>query len=277
MIQVSRGPEDFALDATGPRLIVAALERPKKRERPGKFWSIDLAGPQKHQPQEMAVAKEIYPTGIALQMHRLYVTNNPPGERPSIEVFRVDGNMLAHERSLPSDRKLRNLNDVVALKNGDLFVSDADARKVYYVDAKNDRWTDFATVLIPNGLAVDSAERYVFVNSLLCRRMYIYDFRGKLIQKVRLPGHADNLQWEVQDAILDAALHPSLIRIFRHLKNRDVRSPSRGVRIDVRDIRNVQVTSLYDLPDFSGGSTALVYGDTLYVSQVVLDQIYTKP
>jgi hypothetical protein len=145
-------------------------------------------------------------------------------------------------------------------------------------------WTPLIKISQPNGLATDSAERYLFVNAFMCRELRIFErATGKLRKKVSLPGFPDNLQWEIEDGLLDVALHSNILRILGHLKiSSKVRSPSRGCRIDVSsflasEAGDVRVERLYDLPDFSGGSAALVYDGTLYVSQVMGDQIFDRP
>jgi hypothetical protein len=288
MIKVSAGPEDFALDPDGPRgprLLVAATERRRgKKKEAGKFWSVDLTGPEKDRAIEVKNSKDVWPTGIAVRRfgeeHRLYATNNPPGQAASIELFVLEGDALRWKQSFASPN-LKFPNDVIALADGSLCVTDIDSGIVFAVDTAKNVWTPFIKTAKPNGLATDRAERYLFVNAFTAKELRIFErASGTLKKTVPLPGLPDNLQWEIEDRVLDVALHTSLAKIGLHLKlSSSIRSPSRGCRLDVSSFladgtSDVRVERLYDLPDFSGGSAALVYNGTLYVSQVMKDQIY---
>jgi hypothetical protein len=268
-IELSPGPEDFALQTAGPRgarLLIAARDRSSGKNA-ARLWSLDLNTLQK---QELAMPREVWAAGITLHDGHLYFTNKPPKKRgsPSIEVFALQGDTLTHAESFEND-ELELPNDVIVHPSGDLYVTDFDAGILYRVDRLTKRWSEFVSDIAgPNGLATNGSQ--LFVSALKKDELHVYDSRGALQRKVELPGSPDNLQWEVEGQVLDAAVHPSK-KIFAHLFVPAVESPSRVCRIRVD--RDFEVETIADFDDFAGGSTALVFDHKLYVSQVRRDQL----
>jgi hypothetical protein len=301
-IKVGLGAEDFALDADGPRgprLLVAALRRPPSSEA-GTLWSVDLTGAAKEQPRPIPMPRAVFPSGIALARRDgrtfLYFTNQPPQGTASIEMFEVASDELTWRESF-SDARLSTPNDLVVTSKGDLYVTDlhlprnaflkaisataGHAGKVLRFDNASRQWAVFAESLsMPNGIATDAGERFLLVNELKAKRLRIFHLatgQDAVEKPVELDGYPDNLHWEAP-GILDVALHVSWLRIGRHLGKPAVKSPSRGCRVDLRTFLKdahtpPQVTPLYELPDFSGGSSALVHQGTLYVSQVMGNEV----
>jgi hypothetical protein len=305
-IDVEPGPEDFALDPDGPRgprLLVAALRRPAGKSS-GSFWSIDLTGDTAEIPQQLVeTTRRVWPAGVGLATvdgkKRLYVTSQPPSGDACIEVFEIGpgGDELKPVVSLCDRKFVKTPNDVVALSNGDIYVTNlglprsaflrafaamlpGDRGNVVKFDAKAGSWSVFADgIALANGIEVDPEERYLFVNAFGDQTIEVFEVAtGEPKTSIRLRGFPDNLQWELPGAVLNVAVHASRVRLGLHFRRKTVASPSRGFRVYVKDFladeKNVpRVEPLYDLQDFSGGSSALVFNNALYVSQVVGDQI----
>ena len=301
-IEVGAGAEDFALQPNGPRgprLLIAALRRPAGKE-PGTLWSVDLMGATQEQPQQLVIPKDVFPAGMALAERDgrtwLYFTNLPPNAPPSIELFELNGEDLAWSESF-TDARLTMPNDLAVTAGGDFYVTDMGLPRnallraivalspvrtgtVLHFDVATRNWTEFARKLaMPNGIAIDRSDRYVFVNEFAAKRLRIFNRatgEEALDSHVEFDGYPDNLQWETPQ-ILDVALHVSKLRIGLHLKRRKTTSPSRGSRVDLREFLEngaaPSVELLYDFRDFNGGSSALVYQTSLYVSQVCENKV----
>jgi hypothetical protein len=265
-IELSPGPEDFALQndgPDGPRLLIAARNR--KSDDPGRLWSLDLATLTK---RELPIPGPVWPAGITLHPGALYFTSNPPKGDPSIEVFTLAGDTLTHRDSF-SNADVKLANDVIVHPSGDLYVTDFKAGTLYRVDVRAKTWTPFVRDISgPNGLATDGAR--VFVSALWAKELRIYDANGSLQGKVELPGLPDNLQWEVEGELLNAALQESKLKLIAHLGLPSLSSPTRVCRINVK---TMHVETLREFDDFAGGSSALVHGGKLYLSQVMRDEI----
>lgn len=304
-IDVEQGPEDFALDREGPRgprLIVAALRRPAGKTS-GSLWSIDLTGGTAEIPKELETTRPIWPAGIDLAIvggqKRLYVTSQPPTGDATIEIFEIrpGGDQLEHVMAICNRKFVKTPNDVVALGNGDVYVTNlglprnallsalaallpGDRGNVVKFDAQTGTWSVFARGIdLANGIAVDPQERCLFVNAFGGKKIEVFDLAtGERRTSIKLRGFPDNLQWEVPGEILNVAVHASKMRLGLHFRLRTVLSPSRGFRVYVKDFlagdsNAPRVAHLYDLQDFSGGSSALVFNDTLYVSQTIGNRI----
>lgn len=267
-IELSAGPEDFALQKDPPggaRLLIAARNRRFASKDPGRLWSLDLATLTK---RELAIPRQVWPAGVTLHNGKLYFTNDPPKGPPSIEVFALDGDALTHAGSFPNE-KLKLPNDVIVHPGGDLYVTDFNAGILYRVDPKTNHWTPIVHGISgPNGLATDGSR--FFVSALWAEELHVYDAAGTLQRAVALPGLPDNLQWEVEGKVLDVALHRTKFWLRAHIVLPSTGSASRVCRVDA-DTLDVQ--TIADFDDFAGGSSALVFGNELYLSQVMRDEI----
>lgn len=89
------------------------------------------------------------PTGIAAVGNLLYVA-----DRAGVHEIDVQGAKILRTIEIPNSRFL---NDVAAAPNGDLFVSDFEANRIYRLDRerKAEVWLEGVELQNPNGLIVD--------------------------------------------------------------------------------------------------------------------------
>jgi sugar lactone lactonase YvrE len=214
-----------------------------------------------------------HPHGIYLlrpgRERRLYVVNHVAKNDSRIEIFTVDGDrLIAHWPPL-GDRALVNPNDVVALQNGDIYVTNLSRYRsrmlqlfealfglksgsvLRYVSSNqggNGRWE----VAVPgiasaNGIAVTSDGKLVFVAATLGDGILVFSRKPgaeqgaeklELQRTIELDTGIDNLSWENQDQILIAARHPRRLAVLWHAFWPGARSPSEIYQIDVTDTAN---------------------------------------
>lgn len=299
-IFVGPGPEDFELQQNGPRgprLIISQKDR-RHADKPGELLLMDLEGDDREIARIATIKNRedhqpLHPVGISLVEQPnetlLYVIHsNQKKKERWIEKYRVDGDTLRLVEKPLEDPLIKTPNDLVALPNGEIFLSNAGlTRNVFanlfstvfsiqrgsVVHYDGSKWTPLLKkALFPNGLAIDLSQRYLFINLFGAKLMRIYDREAKsFLADVQLDAHPDNLSWEIPGHVLNVACHRSQYRTGFHIASARFRAPSAGYRIDVQKaISGEQADELlYDLPGFNGSSTALVFRGRIYVSQLI--------
>lgn len=306
-IRVGPGPEDFDLQRNGPRgprLIISSQDRRNRKKPAGQLILMDLNGTERDRPRPATILgrdelPELRPVGISLvekpDQTLLYVIHSGDRDR-WIERYVVDGDTLHYDGKL-SDPLIATPNDLIALPNGEVYVSNAGLvrnpvsnlfamlfrrKRGSVVHFDGQHWTSLLPhALFPNGLAVDPTLQYLFINLFGAKRILIYDrtARAFLPHEIQLDAHPDNLLWEIPGERLNVACHRSQWRTGFHIASKRFHAPSVGFRIDPAAAIAGQpaVTPLYDLPRFDASSTALAFDGRVYVSQLIEPFIVVVP
>jgi len=297
-ILVGPGPEDFELQRNGPhgpRLIISSQDRRKHKKDAGQILFMDLEGDDREHAHPFRIEGRhrplpLHPIGISLvekpDQTLLYVVHSGEMEH-WIEKYEVGSDHLVYVDRF-EDQRITTPNDLVALPNGEIYVSNAGLSRnafgnlfatlfhrprgsVVHFDGRT--WSDLLPhALFPNGLAIDPDGRYLFINLFGAKRMRIYDrSTSKFLRDVELKAHPDNLSWEIPGKRLNVACHRSQWRTGLHIVSARIHAPSVGFAIDTEAAiaGRPAVTPLYDLPSFDSSSTALAFGGRIYVSQMI--------
>jgi hypothetical protein len=307
------GPEDIELDtasADGPRLIISAQERRVTDSHHGSYYRgeilfVPLAGAHRGVPTPFSIdgqdpATPFHPHGISLvQTPRgllLYVINHASGRSGRVEIFQVDGAHLIAVKPLCDSPFLNRPNDLIALPNGDVYVTNlsrhdnaiadlftvlvgaSSGTVVRYRDAA---WKVVASGIgLANGIAVTPDQRRFFVAGSRDRGVHVYapDPKGDLWRErrdefINLGQGVDNLTWEVPGEVLIAARHLSAPRLLQHAQHPERHSPAEVVRIR---LGGPEVTRFRLEPDptINAISVGIMRQGVLYLGQVYDAGVY---
>lgn len=341
------GPEDIVEDRSNRRLLVSAVDRRAQPAEDGAIWQVPLHPPL---PRDGARRMILFgrdgcsfrPHGIDLAPPKrpgepalLYVINHhaasdsrpksrcfdsddrPHLPRPdaaqgatSIEVFRVEEDRLRFLRRLAAPSVLEHANDLVALPDGDLWVTVPPTKPLQLLGELagwgfhsrlvhfecdggalgcGGTWRKLKPPTIDeerpafaNGIAwrargEEAAGGELFVASTLGGGVFAYRLvDGRPLADRRIGAAVsgpDNLTWiDEARTVLLAAAHPSIRRFLRHGADAEIASPSQAWEIDV------------DGGEGDGKATPLVYDDGRRISaasvalcidgEVVLGQVF---
>lgn len=299
------GPEDFDVDTSfrPPRLLISSQDRRDHDPngefvKPGVIFQLSPARELVGTPQPLPFADRdglpFHPHGIAFAVlggvPLLYVINHAMFNHHLIEVFAVKPGELKLLRRLRSPL-LISPNDLVALPNGDLYVTndhgstgngfarqveDVLARpwsSVVMYNAASSKWSVVADgIAFANGIAVSPSGDSLYVGSSRDRGIFVYKrtpSTGELSPRpdfIDLHSGADNLMWE-KPGILDIAAHPSAIAFLGHMRSSENLSPSEIFRLNTESRVAERIYS-NDGKQISGSSTGLVWNGMLIVGQV---------
>jgi hypothetical protein len=294
------GPEDLELDggdSRGARLIVSAQKRrPRHSSEAGYLLSVPLDGPKRDTVTEFTREggeAVIHPHGISLVRMRdgstrLYVVDHIPGRPGHIDVFTVNGDRLIASPSLtPPAKFLPQPNDVAALENGDVYVTNLSEhgaaisilRSLVNLESgkvalyQGGRWSEPARRIgAANGIVAAPGGKRLYVAASADRYIYVYDVSGeKLIPagRVKVGSGVDNLTWEIPGRTLLFAQHPRLIPFNRHGGDERKHAPSSIRRVDVAKPGATPEQVYGDRGgQFNAASVAVRWMDDLYLGQV---------
>ncbi len=300
------GPEDIELDRQdprGPRLIVSSQKRERARP-PGAIFSIPLAsGGAFGEPKPLTLAgrgeRAFHPHGISLVPGApplLYVINHVTSREHAVEVFEIDGDTLRFRRPLLTDPLLTTPNDLVALRNGQIYVTNSGAgpsfggmlaalfglRHGTVVRFDGRRWSRAAEdIAFANGIAVNTAGDLLYVGGARDKAIHVFPRRpetgeiGERIRTLEIGSGADNLTWADAHTLL-AAAHPSIRAFAWHGAGLASTAPSEVYRVDVRD-GSVTRAFADDGTNVSAASTAILHDGRLYLGQVINDRVVSCP
>jgi hypothetical protein len=327
------GPEDFAVDrsASPPRLLVSSrnLRRGKSRP-PDGIYSVPLdAHPAPVPPPPLPLVGRdgcsFHPHGVSLTQETkgsrrslLYVVNHhetedaapsrgcfhqtggsPLRERPmtSIEVFRVEPKRLVFVQRLASPEILTNGNDLVALPNGEVWVTNPPPGRLTLLRerltgepaSKVVRFTcpqgetlpcsgSWRVALRLRGFANGIAHRtrpggpeYLYVASTMGKAIHVFEIgQGGLVKRPSIPlaTHPDNLEWDPGERSLLVAAHPNLRRFFQHAISPRVSSPSEVWRVSITTGGPPELLFEEGGGLVSAASTGACAGGELFLGQV---------
>jgi arylesterase/paraoxonase len=300
------GPEDIELDEsdpTSPRLIVSSFER-RHDAGDGRIVSVPLAARGFGEPRPFKLQRRgnspFAPHGISLVSTpagpRLYVINHLSESEHAVEVFIVHRDHLEPAGPPLTDALLFAPNDLVALPDGQVYVTNTGASSLWeqlgllfgqrrgnVVHFKDGQWRVVAEHIgFANGIAVDRSGAALYVAGFADKAIHVFRREpqtgaiGERVRSIEVGSGVDNLTWADDDTLIVAA-HPSLLAMARHRASPTRRAPSEVYRVNVR--RDESPTLIYSDPGtvVSAASTGIVRKGWLYLGQVFDPQVVGCP
>ncbi len=287
------GPEDIAIDRETKILYISSHDR-RNFESMGTIFSLNIETQEIQKLSTDQTPKNFRPHGIDLvkqgKEKKLYVISHTMlKENPhSIEVFRIEKNTLLHEKTLLSE-KLLNPNDLAVTEDGKIFVSNdfgsvssfgqfldvTFSRKnspISYYDGKE--WHFLKPNLAGgNGIYYQKKDgkEWIYRASMFGKVFvkyelrYVQSFPNLIETKVfSVEGIPDNFG-EDEKGNLFLVSHSSMWKFVRHSSSKENLSPSL-----IYILQNDNLKKIYqnDGIEISAASTALVFQNRIYISQV---------
>jgi sugar lactone lactonase YvrE len=308
------GPEDFEYLPEVNGLVVSSLDRRASENTTGDLYWIDLAKPPEEQVAEPILTNypgHFIPHGLTFQPTedggRLFVISHPEtGElRHTIEVFSLTFSNEAydweHIQTL-TDELLISPNDLVALPDGSLFISNdfqdlgggiaglfADtlfkrkrAPLVYY---DGTQFTDLdANVISSAGItAVKEGDHEYLYRDMMNKGVEKLEIhwgqpgkpRVELVETIHLDtAGADNFTVDEQGVVY-VATHHSYGLLMDHANDENALSPTQVFKI----LPNGESTLIYANKgeEISAGSVGTVVENRLFIGQIYNDGILSCP
>lgn len=291
-VKIAPGPEDFVLDLHSgpPRLLVSSHDR-RNPESSGGIYYLDLASeitgelPRNGEPEAISAFK---PHGMDIRENGhealLYVILHDPHGRKRrrenvIAVYRVGAGSLDFRELLTDETCLWSPNDLSVTPEGDIYVTNdvpgnlslylrSESSEIAFYDHHAKTWKIVADgIAFANGILAEKDR--VYVTATLGDEVLVFPrlpdgLLGKPEIVAKLKG-ADNLM-RYKDSLLTTA-HLDDLAFLKHKRNPEHFAPSAVFRI--RPELYVKDTVYVDAGEtISAASTALIYGDKLYISQV---------
>ena len=291
-VRVAPGPEDFVLDTwhKAPRLLVSSHDRRNPETSGDIFWlDIDTEAsgkmPRTGDPEAIAAFK---PHGMDIRHSGsrtlLYVILHDPyahskRSENAIAIYEVGQNTLQFERLLEDADHLWSPNDLSVLPSGDIYVTNdvhgnldlylrASASEIAYYDNAAGTWKMVADdIAFANGILAKPDKVYVtamFDEKLLAFPREKDGSLGIPETVVSFKG-GDNLM-PYKNYLLTTA-HYDDLAFLGHMK--DSGKPAPSIVFMVRPEINTKHTVYVDTGEMiSAASTAMIFKDKLYISQV---------
>jgi arylesterase/paraoxonase len=291
------GAEDMQFDHETSTLWIAAADRrgdPSFRPHDGAVfrWKLDT------DPAPVRVPVEGFPT--PLRLHGMGLLVLPSGERrlflvqhgdgkESVEIFRLDGAVLRHVRSV-IDKSFISLNDVAPVGAESFYATNDHGRpprfghvledfgflsnaSLVYFDGSSGRFVA-SRLRYANGVTVDRGGRYIVVAETSEHRVDVFerlpDFSVRLVSRTEVDTSPDNLAQDETGAYLIGA-HPSSMQFLRHAKDSRRHSASEVLSLRLNPDGTpapIQTVWLDDGSLFSGSSVAAAHGSYWVVGAV---------
>lgn len=295
-VEVSDGPEDFVLDkwSSSPRLLISSYER-REQLKPGDIYSFDLetrnSTPMKRQGETKKI-KTFKPLGMDI-LHKngetlLYVIlhdlcDHSKRDENGIAIYRVLENELEFVHLLEDKKHLWHPNDLSVLRNGDIYVTNdfhnyfevffsMSSSEVVHYDNKHKTWSVVALDLaLANGILAQ-ADR-VFASTNRGNQLIVYPRnpygslgKGNVLSEIK---GLDNIMPYDNKLLIPA--HYDDLAFLKHSRDKEAKSPSVVFLINPEDTpTSTEIEAIYvnEGDEISAVSTAFIYDDKLYLSQV---------
>ncbi len=289
-IAVGPGTEDLILDDFGdrPRILISCDDR--RHGVHSQFGAISSYDPATGKVDTLRMKE--YPHGLAFRphgidlqqigerLHLFVVCHDDTAGHHWIADFQVDGNDLLWVQNFHSGM-LTSPNGVAAMPSGDLYVTNDHLKRgdnaeslfkkkvAEIIHFRPDRSDEVAYKGIAYGNGITQRNGYVYVAATVENAIYRFKVNtdGTLGDKTRIAKvkGPDNLRWDGDDLLV--ACHLRLLKFLAHAKNAKKRSPTTVYRIQPGNMKPIAVYG-DNGKTISGGSTALMFKDRLFVSQV---------
>ena len=291
-IQTGPGPEDFVLDTWHgqPRFLISSHERREPAPGGDIYFYVPESGDagimnRTGEPGRLTAFK---PHGMDIRHTAgdtyLYVILHDPygsGERKenAIGVYRVLEDKLEMVQMLEDAEHLWSPNDLSVLENGDIYLTNdyrgkldlyfkRQASEIAFYDAKTEKWQIVADELaFANGILAEPDQ--VFVTTTLGNQVLLYprnaDGTFGECQLVTTLKGGDNLTRYGKHLLVTA--HFNDFAFLKHSKDPEKPAPTVVMRITPET--GMKKAIYVNSGEFiSAASTACIYNDKIYISQV---------
>ncbi len=287
-IQVAPGPEDMVLDTSGanPRLLISCSARREAHKPFGDIISLDL-----HSGKQLPMERLNEPEGIAFHPHGIYLDRDllyvishekEPDDHPVL-VYRVEGNQLYFVDLIDTGLQ-HSPNALVTGPQGEIYlVNDSGKRgslwekilklkraSVVRIE-KNDngRWEgEIAATGLSYPAGINRLGDQLFVGDAVMHRIHPYLITPEgLVPTGEIKGLKGNDNIRIFEDQLLVPGHVKPLKFIGHARNPGKLSP---VEVFLADPETGGHKILYSTEGetISGGSTAIIYENYLYISQV---------
>jgi hypothetical protein len=294
-IYAGKGPEDILLDTTSnPRLIISCgdFRNINKANRRGVIYSYDF---QKKAASPFVIdnlpdSVEFFPHGISIlpgSPAHLYVINHNRDndkKKHTVLIFEINSNILHLNKIIKSEEFLTSPNDLSVLSDGSFYFTNTGpftlgsfvrrlfthpSNVTYYDKGTSVFHVVYNKIDVANGVQVIGNKVYL-VNSFT-NRLHVLnkasDGSLTLDKKIEVTKNMDNLSWDVQNNKLYIASHNSIFKLNKLKSDSTRHSPFRVHALNL-STNEISIIMNNDGSLISGVSTALVYNEYLYVSQI---------
>ena len=286
-IEVGPGPEDMVLDTLhGSRLLISCSARRDEYRPYGEIEALDLLSMERkilvrHGEPDSLI---FHPHGIYLAGDLLYVISHErePDEHP-ILIYRVSSDSLGFIEEI-SNPLLNSPNALVTGPNGEIYVVN-DSGKRGSIMEKVFKLKRASLVLLkksPEGLwesqymaielgypaGINRIGNIIYAGDATQNQIHTFRMGEKGLTPLapikKLKGN-DNIR--IHDGKILTCCHVKPLRFIGHVKKSEKTSPSEVFLIDPK---SGESESLFysDGTQISGASTAIIYENMLYISQV---------
>jgi len=293
-----KGAEDITINHIDSFAIISATARqsiPKTQDEVGGLYFLDLKGI--HNKPILLTAdfkKPFAPHGISMlktdSTYTLMAVNHTLTGH-SIEVFKLNGKHLIHQKTL-THPSMVSPNDIVLIdENRFYFTNDHKYIKglgrlvedygglavsnVIYFDGEN--YIEVADGIgYANGINYDVTRKLLFVASprKFLVKVYIRNDDGSLdfIENIDCNTGVDNIEFDT-DGNLWIGAHPNLLRFAAYAKGNKETSPSEIIKINYRTKGDYTIEQIYveDGSIMSGSTVAAPFGDLILTGNVMDD------
>ncbi len=302
------GPEDLDLVVIDkkPNLLISVHNR-RKMESIGWISTIDLSLPlvdQKPIPIKTTYPENFRPHGISFAKVKGVDTlavishTSQEGRAHTIEIFerKIDNEWL-HKKTL-ADPLLTGPNDIMLTSKGEIFASNdrgPENKFMQYVNMMFKNGTaDIAyydgntftnlnnKVVLGNGIFVreEQGEEILYRSVFSESAISVFKIKREknnvsleFINKISLGAGPDNIIPD-EAGNLWVAAHPSTMKFLRHAASSESIAPSQVYKIDGKT-KNSELVYSNDGSEIPAASTALIFGDKIFISQVFEDFLLT--
>jgi arylesterase / paraoxonase len=288
------GAEDMEWSPGLKRVIVSADFRPAAGEANPPSGAIYAFNPDINEAAARVspdLPFSFHPHGIALWEDKngtvLLAINHRP-EESTIERFRWEKDGFRHEETL-RDPLLITPNDLVATGPREFFLSHDHGSRSHFAQAVEHYarlgrgyltrfdGKSFARVadgiFFANGLALDSAQRLLYVAAMLEKSVRVYDVKDPAhpayLRRIQLSAGPDNVKL-ASDGALWIAAHPKILTLKKHSEHHQEKAPSVIIRVKNPAAAAAQAEEVMVEPGprLSAASVALPLGENLYLGTI---------
>jgi hypothetical protein len=287
-ISVGPGPEDMILDSLhgDPRLIISCSSRREGEESYGEIVSLDLTtGKLVELTRHNETGEVLFrPHGIYLDGEILHVISHEsePDDHPIMR-YRVHADHLEFLESIRTSSQ-HSPNALVTGPDGEIyFVNDSGKRgslaeKIFRLKraslvcltkGSDGKWSpESIAVNLGYPAGINRIGDKLYVGDAILHRIHVFRIsRNGITRMSEITGPRGNDNIRIYQGKLLVPGHVKPFRFIQHARNASNLSPVEVTLVDPRNGQNHPVFYT-DGTAISGGSTALIHDNHLYISQV---------